>query len=51
MKYIGALHSYIRHTLFLFNPTNLDEMFVQETHLENMGKNVHEKHTKKPSKF
>jgi hypothetical protein len=40
MKYIGALHSYIRHTLLLFNPTNLDEVCVQETHLENRGKNV-----------
>ena len=51
MKYIGALHSYIRHTLLLFNPTNLDEVCVQETHLESRGKNVQEDHTKKPSKF
>jgi hypothetical protein len=26
MKYIGALHSYIHHTLLLFNPTSLDEI-------------------------
>jgi hypothetical protein len=51
MKYIGALHSYICHTLLLFNPTNLDEVCVQATHLENMGKNVQEDHTKKPTKF
>jgi hypothetical protein len=49
MKYIGALHSYIRHTLLLFNPTNLDEVCVQATHLENMGNNVQEDPTKKPS--
>jgi hypothetical protein len=41
MKYIGALHSYIRHTLLLFNPTKLDEVCVQATHLESRGKNVH----------
>jgi hypothetical protein len=28
MKYIGALHSYIRHNLLLFNPTSLDEVCV-----------------------
>jgi hypothetical protein len=49
MKYIGALHSYIRHTLLLFNPTNLDEVCVKATHLENMGKHVQEYPTKKPS--
>jgi hypothetical protein len=51
MKYIGALHSYIRHTLLLFNPTNLDEVCVQATHLENRGKHVQEDPTKKPSNF
>jgi hypothetical protein len=51
MKYIGARHSYIRHTLFLFNPTNLDEVCVQATHIERSGKNVQEDHTKNPSKF
>jgi hypothetical protein len=49
MKYIGALHSYIRHTLLLFNPTSLDEVCVQATHLENRGKHVQEDPTKKPS--
>jgi hypothetical protein len=51
MKYIGALHSYIRHTLILFNPTSLDEVCVQATHLENRGKHVQEDPTKKPSNF
>ena len=49
MKYIGALHSYSRHNLFLFNPTGLDEVCVQATHLENMGNHVQEDPTKKPS--
>ena len=51
MKYIGALHIYIHHTLLLFNPTSLDEVCVQATNLENMGKHVQEDPTKKPSNF
>jgi hypothetical protein len=51
MKYIGTLHSYIRHTFLLFNPTSLDEVCVQATHLENRGKHVQEDCTKKPSNF
>jgi hypothetical protein len=38
LKYIGGLHSYLRHAILMFNPTNLDEDFVQETHLEARGK-------------
>jgi hypothetical protein len=34
LKYIGALHSYLRHTILMFNPSNLDEVCVQATHLE-----------------
>jgi hypothetical protein len=49
MKYIGALHSYIHYTLLLFNPTSLDKVCVQATHLENKGKHVQEDPTKKPS--
>jgi hypothetical protein len=26
LKYIGALHSYLRHTILMFNPSNLDEV-------------------------
>jgi hypothetical protein len=48
MKYISALHSYIHHTFILFNPTSLDEVCVQATHLENRGKHVQEDPTKKP---
>ena len=42
MKYIGALPSYIHYTLLLLNPTNQDEASVQATHIEIMGKNVHD---------
>jgi hypothetical protein len=49
MKYIGALYSYIRHTLLLFNTTSLDEVCVQATLLENREKHVQEYPTKKPS--
>jgi hypothetical protein len=51
MKYIGALHNYICHTLLFFNPTSLDEVCVQATQLENRGNNVQEVPTKKPSNF
>jgi hypothetical protein len=49
MKYIGTLHSYIHHTLPLFNSTGLDEACVQATHLDKRGKHVQEYPTKKPS--
>jgi hypothetical protein len=38
-KYIGALHSYLRHTILMFNPSSLDEVCVQATHLEARGRN------------
>jgi hypothetical protein len=39
LKYIGALHSYLRHTILMFNPSNLDEVCVQATHSEERGRN------------
>lgn len=42
LKYIGGLHNYLRHTILMFNPIKLDEVCVQETHLEARGKNVSE---------
>eukprot|EP00253_Pinus_taeda_P023582 PITA_23582 len=39
LKYIGGLHSYMRHTILMFNPTSIDEISVQATHLEARGKN------------
>ena len=38
LKYIGGLHSYLIHTILMFNPTSLDEVCVQATHLEARGK-------------
>jgi len=28
LKYIGGLHSYLRHTILMFNPTSIDEVPV-----------------------
>ena len=39
LKYIGGLHSYMRHTILMFSPTSIDEVYVQATHLEARGKN------------
>ena len=33
-KYIGGLHSYLRHTHLLFDENDLDKVYVQATHLE-----------------
>ena len=33
-KYIGSLHSYIRHSLLLFKPTTIDSASVKAIHLE-----------------
>ena len=40
LKYIGGLHNYLVHTILMFNPTSLDEVCVQATHLETTGKNI-----------
>jgi hypothetical protein len=34
MKYIGGFPTYIRNTVFMFEPTNLDEVYVQATYIE-----------------
>lgn len=39
LKYIGGLHSYMRYTILMFNPTSIDEVSIQATHLEARGKN------------
>ena len=39
LKYIGGLHNYMRHTILMFNPTSIDEVYVQATHQEARGKN------------
>ena len=38
LKYIGGLHSYLKNTILIFNPTSLDEVCVQTTHSEARGK-------------
>jgi len=39
LKYIGGLHNYVRLTILMFNPTIIDEVSIQATHLEARGKN------------
>jgi hypothetical protein len=34
MKYIGGLLALIRNIVFMFGPTNIDEVSVQETYIE-----------------
>jgi hypothetical protein len=48
LKYIGALHSYLMHTILMFNPSNIDEVCVQATHLETRGRNETQEGSKKP---
>lgn len=40
LKYKGGLHSYLRHIILMFNPMNLDDVYVQDTHFEARGRNV-----------
>jgi hypothetical protein len=47
-KYIGGFHSYLRHAMLMFNPTNIDEVCVQETYLEERGRNEPQEGSKKP---
>ena len=34
MNYIGGLPARIRNTVFMFGPTNIDEVFVQAKYIE-----------------
>ena len=45
------MHSYLRHTLLMFNPSNLDDVCVQATHLEARGKHANDNFVKKSFKF
>lgn len=52
LKYIGGLHSYLRHTILMLNPTNINEALVQAIHLEaSKRKNGFEDVLKKPQKL
>ena len=46
-KYIGSLHSYIRHSLLLFEPTTIDSASMKAIHIENWGKNERDDQSKK----
>jgi hypothetical protein len=39
MKYIRGLPAHIRNTVFMFGPTNIDEVYAQTTYIE-AGKTV-----------
>jgi len=38
LKYIGGLHSYLCHTILLFKPAYLNDVYVQEQYLEECGR-------------
>ena len=50
LKYIGGLQIFLRHTILVFNPNNIDDVCVQATHLEARGKNTLEECSKNPFK-
>jgi len=50
MKYIGGMHSYLRHTILMFNLIDIDKVSIQATHLE-ASKVKHASEDKKPYKF
>ena len=45
LKYIGGLHSYLKHTILMLNPSNFDEVCVKSIHIEsrkgNLGDSVY----------
>ena len=45
-----GLHSYLSHTILMFNPNNPDDVCVQVTHLDVRGKNTLEEGSKNPFK-
>jgi hypothetical protein len=42
LKYIGGLHSYLKHTILMLNPSNFDEVCIQTIHIESSKKNVND---------
>lgn len=50
LKYIGSLHSYLRHTLLMFKPIDFDEVCVQSIHIESGGRPFHSNLSNKPFK-
>jgi hypothetical protein len=52
MKYIGGLPAHIRNIVFIFGPTNIDEVYVQETYIEvrKIGVGVSREHLREKRK-
>ena len=50
LKYIGSLHSYLRHIFHKFNPIDFDVVCVQDIHIESGGRPFHSNFSKKPFK-
>lgn len=50
LKYIGSFHSYLQHSLFMFNPTEFDELCIQDIHIEAGGKPFQSNFSKKSFK-
>jgi len=46
LKYIGGLRSHLRHSIIMFNPSNLDKLCVQATHIEAGARNMNFSATK-----
>ena len=40
LKYIGGLHSYLKNTILMLNPSNFDEVCVQAIHIESSKGNA-----------
>jgi hypothetical protein len=41
LNYVGGMHPYLCHNILMFNPTNIDEVSIQATHIEaSKGKHV-----------
>jgi hypothetical protein len=52
LKFIGGMHSYLQHPILMFNPTNIDKVSIQVTHLETRkGKHVVENVSGEPHEF
>jgi hypothetical protein len=52
LKYIGGMHSYLFHTILIFNPTNIDKVSIQATHFKsNKGKHVVRNVSEDPHEF
>ena len=47
LNYIGGIHSYLTHTILMFNPNNLDEVCVHAMNLEARGKIFFEEGSRK----